>query len=35
LNPFTGVYAVFDMVCYEPRSEEVFISFTKLGKRAV
>jgi hypothetical protein len=31
LNPFTGVYAVYDLVCYEPRSEEVFVSFSKLG----
>ncbi|MEX1132593.1 MAG: DUF748 domain-containing protein [Flavobacteriales bacterium] len=31
LNPFTGTYAVHDLVCYEPRSEQVFVSFNKLG----
>ncbi len=31
LNPFTGVYAVHDLVCHEPGSEEVFVSFSKLG----
>ena len=31
LNPFTGTYAVNDLVCYEPRSEQVFVSFSKLG----
>lgn len=31
LNPFTGVYAVHDLVCHEPRSEQVFVSFSKLG----
>lgn len=31
LNPFTGTYAVHDLVCYEPRSGQVFVSFEKLG----
>lgn len=31
LNPFTGTYAVNELVCYEPRSEQVFVSFSKLG----
>jgi hypothetical protein len=31
LNPFNGTYAVHDLVCYEPRSEQVFVSFAKLG----
>ncbi|MBX2978607.1 MAG: DUF748 domain-containing protein [Flavobacteriales bacterium] len=31
LNPITGTYAVHDLVCFEPRSEQVFISFNKLG----
>lgn len=31
LNPFTGVYAVHDLVCFEPRNDQVFVSFSKLG----
>jgi hypothetical protein len=31
LNPLTGVYAVTDLVCFEPRSEQVFVRFAKLG----
>ena len=31
LNPLTGVYAVTDLVCSEPRSERVFVRFDKLA----
>lgn len=31
LNPFTGVYAVNSLTCYEPRSDTVFVAFRKLG----
>ncbi|MCW5899774.1 MAG: DUF748 domain-containing protein [Flavobacteriales bacterium] len=31
LNPFSGVYAVHGFTSYEPRSEQVFVSFSKLG----
>lgn len=31
LNPFTGVYAVNSLTCYEPASDTVFVSFGKLG----
>ncbi len=34
LNPFSGVYAVKDFTCYEPQSDQVFISFQKLGVKA-
>jgi hypothetical protein len=31
LNPFTGTYAVHDLVCHEPRDSTLFVSFGKLG----
>lgn len=31
LNPFTGTYAVHDLVCHEPDGGTVFVSFDKLG----
>lgn len=34
LNPFSGVYAVNRLVCYEPKSEVVFLRFDKLGVKA-
>lgn len=34
LNPFTGVYAVTGLVCYEPKSDVVFVRFDKLGVKA-
>lgn len=34
LNPFTGVYAVNGLVCYEPKSDVVFVRFDKLGVKA-
>lgn len=34
LNPFSGVYAVTDLTCYEPQSDRIFVSFRKLGVKA-
>ncbi|MFN3874519.1 MAG: DUF748 domain-containing protein, partial [Flavobacteriales bacterium] len=34
LNPFTGVYAVNGLTCYEPGSDTVFVAFRKLGVKA-
>ena len=34
LNPFTGVYAVNNLVCYETKSDVVFVRFEKLGVKA-
>ncbi|HRH37051.1 MAG TPA: DUF748 domain-containing protein, partial [Flavobacteriales bacterium] len=34
LQPFTGVYAVKDFTCYEPKSDVVFVRFAKLGVKA-
>lgn len=34
LNPFTGTYSVNEFTCYEPKSDQVFVSFKKLGVKA-
>ncbi|MEZ4807972.1 MAG: DUF748 domain-containing protein [Flavobacteriales bacterium] len=34
LNPFTFTYAVNNVTCYEPGSEQVFVSWKRVGVRA-